>query len=105
MPETLNQLPVTFNREIFLRVYSRRDTDNFNRDALKTSRNVLKTFRDALKTFRDAGSYMRVQYDARSLCQFASLLRGNHHKVPVSRNTKTKKYKDKEIQRQRNTKT
>ena len=91
MPETLNQLPVTFNREIFLRVYSRRDTDNFNRDALKT--------------FRDAGSYMRVQYDARSLCQFASLLRGNHHKVPVSRNTKTKKYKDKEIQRHIKTKT
>ena len=42
---------------------------------------------------------MRVHYDARSLCQFGSLLRADHEKVPVMkrdnvgkvRNTKTKK--------------
>ena len=45
---------------------------------------------------------MRVQYDARSLCQFANILQRNHDKVPVSREIlqRNQKYKEKEIQRQ-----
>ena len=89
-----------------------RDALKAFRDVLKTFmyvlrilRDVLKTLRDVLKTFRDAGSYMRAQYDARSLCLFARVLRGNHHKVPVSTNTNAKKYRDKEIQRHKKTKT
>ena len=35
------------------------------------------------QTFRDAENYMRVQYDAQSLCQFARLLRENHNKITV----------------------
>ena len=38
---------------------------------------------DVFQTLRDAGSFMRVQYDSRSLCQLARLLRENHEKIPV----------------------
>ena len=69
LPETLNQMPVIFNRKAFIKVF-----------------HVDIEFMMIFQTFRDAETYAKVQYDSQSLCQLAKLLRQSHDKISVNYN-------------------
>ena len=79
LPENLRQQPVVFNRQdcVLFNVLWYIYVDNCT--------GMLGTVGCwYILSHRDAASYFKVQYDTKSFCRMAKLLRRNHTAVPVS---------------------